>query len=198
MTPEYDVEEEETSCQYSYDKVIETPQMKAIRAKALQRLGTRDKSSPSSSEASCTKTVDNKKTSVLRNSSSKLSNDKSVTSRDKNDNKITFTPQMRVLYEKMEQRISNASNTNKTSKEDAKNKQQRINTTNQKSMKKIWEKQEKYTEFREDNTRNKGNIKYHNKNQNTQKLYGQNGSNKYSLYGYMFIFKYYIITVILN
>lgn len=184
MTPEYNVEEQETSCQqFFYDnEIIETPQMKAIRAKALQRLSTRNKSSPSSSDSSYARTVEDKKKEKnfsRRNSSLKLRNDKSVTSQDKNDNKVTFTSQMRVLYEKIEQRISNESNTSKTPKEDAKNKQQGLNTTNQKSMKKIGEKQEKNTGYREDNVRNKGYIEQR-KNQNTQKLYQQNVSSKYN------------------
>ncbi|XP_071581304.1 uncharacterized protein Swt1 [Temnothorax nylanderi] len=177
MTPERNVEKKEISNRRrSYDKILDTPQMKALKAKVLQRLEARNKSSPSSLEVSYARTVETKRRSFPpRNSSSKLRDDTSVTSRDKNDNKVIFTPQMRVLYERIEQRISNVSSRNKTLKEDAKNKQQSVNIANQKSTK-TWEKQEKNTGDRESIAWDKHDIKQRNKNQNVQESSSRNVS----------------------
>jgi len=178
MTPGHNAEEEKTSSRCLYDKIIETPQMKAVRAKAQQKLSAKNKSSPLSSEAPYPNTVGNKKKFFPRSFSSKLKDDKSVT-QDKNG--ITLTPQMQVLYEKIEQRNSNISSLNKTStrEETKKNKEQNINITNQKSTK-TWEKREKNIEHRESISRNKHNIVQQNKNRNVQELYGQNVSSKYN------------------
>jgi len=182
MTPGHNAEGEKTSSrQRLYDKIVETPQMKAVRAKVQQKLSANNKPSPLSSdrgEASDPKTVGNKKKIFPRNFSSKLKDDKSVT-RDKNG--ITLTPQMQVLYEKIEQRNSNISSLNKTSsrEEAKKNKEQNINITNQKSTR-TWEKREKNIEYRESISRNKHNIVQQNKNRNVQELYGQNVSSKYN------------------
>lgn len=164
MTPEHSFEKEETSCgRCPYDKGVETPQMRAVRAKALQRLDAKNKSSLS--ETSYAKTLGNKRMiSSAKSSTSKLRNDKAVTFRDKNFNE-TFTPQMRVLYEKIEQRNSNASSSSKTPKVNAMNKQKGSNIANQKSTK-TQEKQEKNTDHRKSITRNKHDIEQHNKNQN--------------------------------
>ncbi|XP_024870013.1 uncharacterized protein LOC112453459 [Temnothorax curvispinosus] len=96
MTPERNVEKKEISNRRrSYDKILDTPQMKALKAKVLQRLEARNKSSPSSLEVSYARTVETKRRSFPpRNSFSKLRDDTSVTSRDKNDNEVTFTPQI--------------------------------------------------------------------------------------------------------
>jgi len=79
MTPGHNAEEEKTSSrQCLYDKVIETPQMKAVRAKAQQKLSAKNKPSPLL-EAPYPKTVGNKKKIFPRSFSSKLKDDKSVT-----------------------------------------------------------------------------------------------------------------------
>ncbi|XP_012541968.1 transcriptional protein SWT1 [Monomorium pharaonis] len=162
MTSKHNVEKEDTSYQRRLDnKTIETPQMKTVREKVLQRSSPRNKSSSISDtlDTSSLSVIDKRKISSPKDSASRLRNDKSVTAWDKNDNKVTFTPQMRVLYDKIEQRNLKKSNQNKILKEDLK-KQQNLNATDQKL--KI---QEKKMEHRESIVQNK----QHNKNQNVLK-----------------------------
>jgi len=50
MTPGHNAEEEKTKSQQRFhDKIVETQQMKAVRAKAQQKLSAKNKSSPLSS-----------------------------------------------------------------------------------------------------------------------------------------------------
>lgn len=165
--------------------------MKAIRAKIQQRLDTRSKLS---SKTSYTKTVESKKKiSSSRSSSSRLRNDKSA-SQDGDDNEVTLTPQMRSLYEKIEQRLSNVSSLSKTSKEDGKNKQQVLNIMNQKSTTTL-DKLEKSTESKKYGLRRstvrKHDIRPHEKDQDIQELSSQNFSSKL----YKFMFKCHIVTI---
>lgn len=170
-TSRRNAEEEETSNRRcSNNKIIETPQMKAVRAKALQRLNIGNESSPLSSEA--LRTAGNKGKISSKNCSSKPRSDK--TSRDNNVNKVTLTPQMRVLYEKIKHRKSNASLSKTT--QDSKNEEQGLNVANQKSTR-TWKKQEKNIAHRESIARNKHDIEEH-KNQNVQELHGPNVSSK--------------------
>lgn len=177
MTSERNAEKakETTSRRRSCDKTVETPQMKAVRAKALHTLNAKNKYSPSSPEALYEKIVGNKRKISLRSLPSKIRDDKSVTARDKNDNKVTFTPQMQVLLAKIEHRNLSTPSQNKTSKVDAKNKEESLNAANQKSTK-MWEKREKNIGNRQSIARNKHNIEQCNMKQNAQELHNQNSS----------------------
>lgn len=152
---------------------METPQMKAIRAKALQRANAKNKPP---SEAPCAKTAGNKRKTSPTNLSSKSGDDELVRTRDKNDNKVIFTPQMRALHEKIERRNANTPSLNKTPKEVPKSKEQSFNIVNQKPIK-MWEKQE-HAGNRESTARNKRNIQHNNKNRNTPESYTPNVSSK--------------------
>ncbi|XP_011863191.1 PREDICTED: transcriptional protein SWT1-like [Vollenhovia emeryi] len=156
------------------DRLVETPQMKALRAKMQQRLDAKN-ASASSSKASHATTVEHKKQSFSsrrRSFSPKSRDDKSVTSRDQNDNKVTCTPQMRVLYTKIEQRISRAS-LSKVTKDDTRNTQQDRNVTSQR-LQRTWEKRERNAGHQESIIRNKRDISQHDKNQNVQESHSQN------------------------
>lgn len=174
VTPEHDFVDDKTVCkQQSSAKIIETPQMKAIREKMLKKLTAKDKPSPSSSKTS-TKLAENKTVSSSKRISRFVKNDESI-SRDKNDNEVTtFTPQMSVFYEKIQRRNLNKSNSDKKLKINAKSKQQELNTTCQESVK-IQEKQEKSTRYQGTvNQNNDIERCLNNKRQNVQKSYDQN------------------------
>ncbi|XP_070164450.1 transcriptional protein SWT1 [Polyergus mexicanus] len=179
ITPEHNLVDDETvSKQQTSDKTKETPQMKAIREKMLQKLTAKNKSSLSSSKTSA-KLTESETVSSLKKTKL-VKNDESMKSLDKNDNKITtFTPQMSVLYEKIQQRNLNKSNPDKKLKMNIKSKQQDLNITNQVSMK-VQENQEKSTGHQETMNRNKNNVEQcsNNKIQNAQKSHNQNISKK--------------------
>lgn len=166
------MDDETVSKQQSSNKIVETPQMKAIREKMLQKLIAKDKSSLSSSKTS-TKLTEKKTVSSSTKISNLAKNNESV---DKNDNEITtFTPQMSVLYEKIQQRNLNKSNPDKKCKMNAKSKQEDLNITSPVSMK-IQENQEKSTKHQETVNQNKNNIDQgsNSKTQNAQKSCSQN------------------------
>lgn len=164
--------------QQSSDKIVETPQMKAIREKMLQKLTARDKSSVSSKTS--VKSTENRTVFSLKRTSKMAKNDESI-SLDKNDNEITpkisvfttFTPQMSVLYEKIQQRNLNKSSPDKKLKMNAKNKQQNLNITSQVLMK-TQENQRKNTRQEIVNQKNNVERYQNNKTQNTQKSHSQN------------------------
>lgn len=165
--------------QQSSDKIVETPQMKAIREKMLQKLTARDKSSVSPSKTSV-KSTENRTIFSLKRTSKVAKNDESI-SLDKNDNEITpkisvfttFTPQMSVLYGKIQQRNLNKSNPDKKLKINAKNKQQNLNITSQVLMK-TQENQRKNTRQEIVNQKNNVERYQNNKTQNAQKSHSQN------------------------
>lgn len=171
MTSEHNAKKKEMSNQGACDKIIETPQMKAIREKALQSLNTKNKSLLLP-QASCTKIAGNKTKISLRNFPSKLKVDKSVASWDKNDNE--GIPQTRFRG-KFDQRSSNTFSLSKPSRKDVMIKKQNQNTADQKSTK-IWEKKDKNIGHQEIITRNTHDIEQHNKNQNVQESCNQNSS----------------------
>ncbi|KAL6442894.1 hypothetical protein ACFW04_002740 [Cataglyphis niger] len=177
ITSEHNVVDDETvSKQQSSDKIVETPQMKAIREKMLQKLIAKDKSSLSSSKTS-TKLIEKKTVTSSTKISNLVKNNEMV---DKNDNEITtFTPQMSVLYEKIQQRNLNKSNADKKCKINVKSKQEDLNITSPMSIK-IQENQEKSTRYQETVNQNKNNIDQgsNSKTQNAQKSYSQNISRK--------------------
>ncbi|KYN17127.1 Uncharacterized protein C1orf26 like protein [Trachymyrmex cornetzi] len=162
-----------TSNQDAYDKIIETPQMKAVREKALQRLNTKNKSSPLLPQASCTKVVGNKTNISLRNFPSKLKDDKSVNSRAKNNNE--GIPQV-PLRGKLEQRSSNTFSLNKPLRKGAMNKKQSQNIVDQKLTKTLEKRDENI--HQKIITRNAHDIEWHNKNQNVQESSKQNSRKK--------------------
>jgi len=170
MTSKYNAKKKETSNQGACDKIIETPQMKAVKEKALQRLNTKNKS-PLLPQASCTKIVGNKTNISLKNFPSKLKDDKSVTSRAKNNNEGIQVP----LRGKFEQRSSNTFSQNKPLRKDAMVKKQNQNTAYQKLIKTL-EKRNENIGHQEIITRNPCDIEQHNKNQNVQKSCNQNSS----------------------
>jgi len=169
-TSKHNLAEDKTIYQQrSHGKTVETPQMKAVREKVLQRLAARNKSSLP--EASYLKLSENKRImSCSRSSSTKLSDERlrSATSQDKNDNKVTFTPQMRILNEKIQQRNSYLYNSSRTPKRDVKNNKQNEDIMHQK-ITKIWKKQEINTAQSDNEARNKHNIEQHCNNQNGSK-----------------------------
>ncbi|KYQ55450.1 Uncharacterized protein C1orf26 [Trachymyrmex zeteki] len=173
MTSEHNAKKKEMSNQGACDKIIETPQMKAIREKALQSLNTKNKSLLLP-QASCTKIAGNKTKISLRNFPSKLKVDKSVASWDKNDNE--GIPQTRFRG-KFDQRSSNTFSLSKPSRKDVMIKKQNQNTADQKSTK-IWEKKDKNIGHQEIITRNTHDIEQHNKNQNVQESCNQNSRKK--------------------
>lgn len=164
------MDDETVSKPQSSDKIVETPQMKAIREKMLQKQIA--KSSLSSSKTS-TKLTEKKTVTSSTKISNLAKNNEMV---DKNDNEITtFTPQMSVLYEKIQQRNLNKSNPDKKCKMNAKSKQEDLNIISPVSMK-IQENQEKSTRHQETVNQNKNNIDQgsNSKTQNAQKSYSQN------------------------
>lgn len=181
--------DKKTCKQRANDKIVDTPQMKAIREKMLQKLTARDK--PASSSKTSGKLAENKPVFSSKRIS-KLINDKSI-SLDKNDNEIltlkpgmsaftTFTPQMSVLYEKIQRRnLLNKSNSDKKLKINTKSKLQDLNIPSQILMK-TQNNQEKSPRVRHQETvnENKNNIERHqnNKMDNVQKLHSQNISSK--------------------
>lgn len=171
------MDDETVSKQQTSDKTVETPQMKAIREKMLQKLTAKNKSSLSSTlSKTSAKLTENETVSSLKKTSSLVKNDESMKSLDKNDNKITtFTPQMSVLYEKIQQQNLNKSNPDKKLKMNVKSKQQDLNITSQVSMK-VQENQEESTRHQETVNRNKNNVEQcsNNKTQNAQKSHNQN------------------------
>lgn len=168
--------DDRTVCkQQSSIKIVETPQMKAIREKILKKVTVKDKSSLPSSSKTLTKLIENKTVSSSKRTSKLVKNDESL-SLDKNDNEVTtFTPQMSALYEKIQQRNSNKSSPDKKLKMSAKSKQQELNMTNQKSIK-MQENREKATKYQDVNHNNEQYP--NNKKQNAQKSYTQNISSK--------------------
>lgn len=146
--------------------------MKAIREKILKKMTAKDKSSPSSSSKTLIKLAENKVVSSLKKTSKLVKNDELV-SLDKNDNEVTtFTPQMSILYEKIQRRNLNKSNLDKF-KMNTKNKQQEVNMVNQESIK----IQERHTKYQENMNRNNEQYR-NNKKQYAQKSYSQNISSK--------------------
>ncbi|XP_012060914.1 PREDICTED: transcriptional protein SWT1 [Atta cephalotes] len=172
MTSKYNAKKKEISNQDACDKIIETPQMKAVKEKALQRLNTKNKS-PLLPQASCTKIVGNKTNISLKNFPSKLKDDKSVTSRAKNNNEGIQVP----LRGKFEQRSSNTFSLNKPLRKDAMVKKQNQNTAYQKLIKTL-EKRNENIGHQEIIIRNACDIEQHNKNQNVQKSCNQNSRKK--------------------
>lgn len=173
VTSKHNIANNKRVCkQQSSEKIIETPQMKVIREKMVQKLATKNKSSLSSKTS--VKLSGNKTGFFLKKTSKLTKNDESV-SLDKNDNQVTtFTPQMSVLYEKIQRRSLNKSNPDKKLK-NAKNKQQDSNITSQ-LLAKIQENQEKSARNQETVNQNKNNIEQcpSNKTRNTQKSHSQN------------------------
>ncbi|XP_011641920.1 transcriptional protein SWT1 isoform X1 [Pogonomyrmex barbatus] len=153
ITPEHSIEKGKSISHESNDKVVETPQMKLIRAKMLQRVSAKNKSSVLSSDVLNVKLA-------RKNSSSKLKDSKSVSKDDESvsqNKKDKETPQMRFFYEKIQWKKKNLpiSNKNLLSKQNVK--QQDSNITSQKAMK-TWEKD---VRRRENIDRNKNNIECH-------------------------------------
>ncbi|KAM0732746.1 Transcriptional protein SWT1 [Formica fusca] len=181
ITPEHNLVDDETvSKQQTSDKTVETPQMKAIREKMLQKLTAKNKSLSSTLSKTSAKLTENETVSSLKKTSRLVKNDESMKSLDKNDNKITtFTPQMSVLYEKIQQQNLNKSNPDKKLKMNVKSKQQDLNITSQVSIK-VQENQEESTRHQETVNRNKNNVEQcsNNKTQNAQKSHNQNISRK--------------------
>lgn len=178
-TSKQNLVDKKTPCtQRANDKITDTPQMKAIREKMLQKLTARDKPSASSSKTPA-KLAENKQVFSSKRLS-KLTNDK-LAPLDKNDNQVitkpqtsvtTFTPQMSVLYEKIQRRnLLNKSNSENKLKIIAKSKQQDLNITNQILMK-TQNNQEKSPRVRYQNK----NVEQgqNNKMENVQKLHSQN------------------------
>lgn len=198
MTPERNLVKDKAVCQQqlTHNKVVsqtaelptkkkDTPQMKALRERMLERqmqksaakgkVSSVEKGSNStlpstkiaeevkgvkqvilrSSKRSPSKLVENE-TVLLSSSSKSTGHDKLVSSLDQNDNKrITLTPQMRVLQEKIQQRRSGTSNVDK--EVGAKSRQQRLQVPNE--ISEMQEKQEKSMPNRESAGRNKNNVK---------------------------------------
>lgn len=170
------MDDETVSKQQTSDKTVETPQMKAIREKMLQKLTAKNKSLSSTLSKTSAKLTENETVSSLKKTSRLVKNDESMKSLDKNDNKITtFTPQMSVLYEKIQQQNLNKSNPDKKLKMNVKSKQQDLNITSQVSIK-VQENQEESTRHQETVNRNKNNVEQcsNNKTQNAQKSLNQN------------------------
>jgi len=172
MASKYNAKKKQTSNQGAYDKIIETPQMKAVREKALQRLNIKNKSFPLLPQASYTKIVGNKTNISLRNFPSKLKDDKSVTSRAKNDNEgISQVP----LRGKFEQRSSNTFSLNKPLRKDAMVKKQNQKTIDQKLTKTL-DKRDENIRHQEIMIRNAHDIEQRKRNQTVQKSRNQNSS----------------------
>ncbi|KYN04040.1 Uncharacterized protein C1orf26 [Cyphomyrmex costatus] len=169
ITSNYNAKVKEASNQHTHDKIIETPQMKAVREKALQRLNAKNKS-PFLSQALCTKTIENKIKPFPRNSPSELKDDRSATSWNKNYNKETSQTRIR---EKFEQRNSNTFSPNKSSRKDVMIKKQSWNTANEKSTK-TCEIKNKNIGNQKIITQNKHVIEQHKKNQNVQESCNRN------------------------
>ncbi|XP_029173016.1 transcriptional protein SWT1 [Nylanderia fulva] len=185
-TPERNPENRKTSCQQGLNnKVIDTPQMKIIREKMLQKLIAKDKPVASSSKTSA-KLAENKPVSSSKRISRLTKNDESKL--DKNDNEkrtvkpqasgfTTFTPQMSVLYEKIQLRnLINKSNSDKKLKINAKSKQEDLNITSQRLIK-TQENREKSPRVRRQETanQNKNDVQQRqNKIENVQKAHNQN------------------------
>ncbi|KAG5315400.1 SWT1 protein, partial [Pseudoatta argentina] len=172
MTSKHNAKKKETFNQGVDHKIIETPQIKAVREKALQSLNTKNKSSPLLSEALCTKIAGNKINISLKNFPSKLKDDKSVISWAKNDNE--GIPQVPL---RGKQRSSNTFRLNKPLRKDAMIKKQYQNIADQKLTKTL-EKRDENIGHQEIIPRNAHDIEQHNKNQNVQKSYSL-GSNVY-------------------
>ncbi|XP_018338067.1 PREDICTED: transcriptional protein SWT1 isoform X2 [Trachymyrmex septentrionalis] len=174
MASKYNAKKKQTSNQGAYDKIIETPQMKAVREKALQRLNIKNKSFPLLPQASYTKIVGNKTNISLRNFPSKLKDDKSVTSRAKNDNEgISQVP----LRGKFEQRSSNTFSLNKPLRKDAMVKKQNQKTIDQKLTKTL-DKRDENIRHQEIMIRNAHDIEQRKRNQTVQKSRNQNSRKK--------------------
>ncbi|XP_011053812.1 PREDICTED: transcriptional protein SWT1 [Acromyrmex echinatior] len=171
MISKHNAKKKETSNQDVNHKIIETPQIKAVREKALQNINTKNKS-PLLSEALYTKIAGNKTNISLKNFPSKLKDDKSVISWAKNDNEGILQVPLRG-----KQRSSNTFRLNKPLRKDAMVKKQNQNTADQKLTKTL-EKRDENIGHQEIITRNAHDIEQHNKNQNVQKSCNQNSRKK--------------------
>jgi len=137
-TPEYDLDKDETGQRQSQNKIVGTPPSKDIQETEYQKVAKNK--SLLVSKNSYVKSRNDKR--ILSAKSSSLKTINNNTSLHKNNTgTMTFTPQMRVLHEKLQLRNLNTSNLNKRTKTNIESKQQNLNISNQMS-KKMQEKKE--------------------------------------------------------